>query len=291
MINTVSSLFAESARTQLAVQRLPEILSVLLIIGSTYTLANITWDLYPQNKSSASTSSFVADAKHTQKPNSSQLFRALSNAHLFGIASNKTQTTTKAPITKLNLVLKGVLAAIPTSLATAIIARKKNGPEEIYAIGDRLPGNVTIKEIHADHVIIDRGGQLETLRLQKDRDIPGFSHTSRSYVSPASSGIQSLKDIRNQIIRDPTSFAEYALPILVKEKGKQIGYRLDLQAKGGAFKKAGLKPTDVIIAINGIKLDTPKNSMRALRKIRTSTRLDLTIRRNGRDVKLNLRLQ
>lgn len=289
MINKVSSLFADSATAQLTAQRLPEILSVLLITGSVYTLANITWNLYPQNNNVASESSFVTGSE-INTANSSQLHREISQAHLFGVASSKTRTTTEAPITKSNLVLKGILAAVPTSLATVIIAMKKNGPENIYLIGDKLPGNVTIKEIHIDHVIIERNGQLETLRLPKDSGVRGFTQTT-DFGTSTTFGTQSLKDVRNQIIKDPTSFADYALPIIVKEKGKQIGYRLDFQEKGDVFKKAGLKTTDVITAINGIKLDTPKKSIRALRQMRTSTQLNLTIRRNGRDVKLKLRLQ
>lgn len=285
MTNKLSSLLAGSANLQSTVQHLPEMLSVLLITGSAYTLANFTWNLYPQNKDLMLTPSVITSNLPTKTINSSHLTRAISNAHLFGVTSNNNNVTTKAPITKLNLVLKGVLAAVPISLSSVIIARKKNGPEEIYTIGDRLPGNVTIKEIHAEHVIIDRGGQLETLRLPKES-----SRQNIAYVSSIS-GTQSLKDIRNQILKDPTSFGDYALPIVVKENGKQIGYRLDFQAKGDIFKRAGLRSTDIITSVNGMKLDTPQKSIRALRKMRTSNRLNLIVRRNGTDVKINLRLQ
>ena len=288
MTNSLSTLFAGSTNLQFATQRLPEILSVLLIAGCSYTLATITWNLIPQNNAVSDTPVFISNNKPATRTNATQTFRQLSNAHLFGVVQ-KNNVTTKAPETKLDLVLKGVLAATPMSIASAIIARKKNGPEDIYGIGDKLPGNVTIKEIHPDHVIISRGGQLETLRLPKDSSSKSFISTSRA--QSISSGKQSLKDVRNQIIKDPTSFADYALPIVVKEKGKQVGYRLDFQSKGEVFKKAGLKTTDIITSVNGIKLDTPQKSIRALRKMRTSNALNLIVKRNGADVNISLKLQ
>ena len=288
MTNSLSTLFAGSTNLQFATQRLPEILSVLLIAGCSYTLATITWNLIPQNNAVSDTPVFISNNKPATRTNATQTFRQLSNAHLFGVVQ-KNNVTTKAPETKLDLVLKGVLAATPMSIASAIIARKKNGPEDIYGIGDKLPGNVTIKEIHPDHVIISRGGQLETLRLPKDSSSKSFISTSRA--QSISSGKQSLKDVRNQIIKDPTSFGDYALPIVVKEKGKQVGYRLDFQCKGEVFKKAGLKTTDIITSVNGIKLDTPQKSIRALRKMRTSNALNLIVKRNGADVNISLKLQ
>ena len=58
MTNNLSTLFAGSENLQLATQRLPEILSVLLIAGCCYTLATITWDLVPQNNTVSDTPVF-----------------------------------------------------------------------------------------------------------------------------------------------------------------------------------------------------------------------------------------
>ena len=288
MKNNITNLLAGSVTLQTTFQRFPEILSVILIAGFSYTLATITWGLLPDNHESAVTPVIVSH--NAPKTNSTQLFRQLSNAHLFGVAAKQTKAaSTSAPVTKLKFVLKGVLATSPMSLASAIIAHKKNGPEDIYGIGDKLPGNVTIKEIHPDHVILSRSGQLETLKLPDNSGSQSFITSDRARAAPI--GKQSLKDVRNHILKDPTSFGDYALPIVVKEKGKQIGYRLDLQAKGEVFTAAGLRATDVITSINGIKLDSPQKSMRALRKMRTSSQLNLTVNRNGADVKINLRLQ
>ena len=290
MKNNITNLLAGSATLQTTLQRFPEILSVILIAGCSYTLATITWGLLPEGHDSAATPAIVSYS--APKTNSTQLFRQLSNAHLFGVASKQTNSVpTSAPVTKLNYVLKGVLATEPMSLASAIIAQRKGGPEDIYGIGDKLPGNVTIEEIHPDHVILKRNGQLETLKLPEESGNLSFTASASNTRRSNTSGKQSLKGVRDQILKDPTSFGDYALPIVVKERGKQIGYRLDFQAKGEVFTAAGLKSTDVITSINGIALNTPQKSMRALRGMRAAKQLNLVVSRNGADVRINLQLQ
>src|SRR5215469_11792392 len=43
-----------------------------------------------------------------------------------------------------------------------------NGDEEPYAIGATVPGGAVIRAIFPDRVMLDRGGQIEALRLPKD---------------------------------------------------------------------------------------------------------------------------
>lgn len=90
---------------------------------------------------------------------------------------------------------------------------------------------------------------------------------------------------------NPTSFGDYALPVVVKENGKQVGYRLQPQKKGEMLSALGLQPTDIIIAINGVKLDQPQNGINALRTLSTAAEISLTLKRNGAEVPLNIQLQ
>ena len=43
--------------------------------------------------------------------------------------------------------------------------------EEVYAVGDKMPGGIIIEEVHPDHVVLNRGGRLESLQLGKDEDV------------------------------------------------------------------------------------------------------------------------
>ncbi|NOR42790.1 MAG: type II secretion system protein GspC [Gammaproteobacteria bacterium] len=270
-------------------------MSVIIVIACAYLLVEITWMLVPQE-----------DAKvlSVQKKNGSvnnrqaqqNSFRQLTSANIFGVSQSATVSKqTKAPVTKLNLTLKGVLAAIPMKMASAIIAQGKSGKEDIYGVGDKISGGVLIKEIHPEHVVLERSGRREILKLQKISGVNLKStrqakYNSSSGRSTGTSG-RALSNIRRDILKNPTSFADYALPVIVKENGKQIGYRLQPQKKGELLTEMGLLPTDVVIQINGVKLDKPQNGISALRKLSTAKNLDLVVKRNGAEVPLSITLQ
>lgn len=270
-------------------------MSVLLIIACAYLLVEITWMLIPQEDEKvlpAQKKISSANAKQAQQNS----FRQLTSANIFGVSQNAPLAKqTKAPETKLNLTLKGVLAAIPMKMASAIISQGKSGKEDIYSVGDKMSGGVLIKEIHPEHVVLERSGRREILKLQKISGVNLKSASKKGYNSPAGRSIGSsaraLTKIRTDILKNPTSFADYALPVIVKENGKQIGYRLQPQKKGELLSEMGLQPTDVITQINGVKLDKPQNGVSALRKLSTAKSLDLVVKRNGAEIPLNITLQ
>ena len=78
---------------------------------------------------------------------------------------------------------------------------------------------------------------------------------------------------------------------MVKENGKQIGYRLQPQKKGKLLAELGIQSSDVITKINGVKLDKPQNGISALRKLSTAKNLNIVVKRNGAEIPLNISLQ
>ncbi|MCK5263171.1 MAG: type II secretion system protein GspC [Gammaproteobacteria bacterium] len=293
---TFSQLLNQTEQLQPLLKRLPIIINFVLIIACAQLMSELIWMLLDDSDIEPMT--VVAPASNKQNNNtnqSQQAFRNLSSAHLFGIAATQktTLSTDKAPDTKLNLLLKGVLAAGTTAMASAIIARGSNGKEEIYGIDDKIPGGITLKEIHPEHVIIERQGQFETLRMLKSKgsDHVSLNHkrTSKSTISASSS--KKLKNIRNDLIKNPASFRKYALPVVVRENGKQIGYRLQAQQNSDLLTQAGIEASDVITSINGIKLDDMKNSISALSALRSANNVNITVKRNGAEVPLNIQLQ
>ncbi len=277
-------------------QRLATIASLLLVIACAWLLVEITWMFFPQGEDA----SFAAQQKKQpliNKQNQQNNFKKLTSANVFGVSDKSlVQNQTKVPETKLNLTLKGVLAATPMKMASAIIAQGKNGKEDIYGIGDKMPGGVTIKEIHPEHIVLQRGGRLETLKLQKISGIDnlrssGGRNRSTGNYSSNKSPAAALKEIRGNILKNPTSFGDYALPVVVKENGRQIGYRLQPQKKGQLLSQLGIQRNDVITQINGVKLDKPQNGISALRKLSTAKNLNIVTKRNGAEIPLNISLQ
>jgi general secretion pathway protein C len=272
---------------------LPQIISVILVIALGYTLAQFSWQFYLQQQEQmpiTPVTTTLGATKLAARPQ--QNIRQITSSHLLGMTTTQAGNVPaqdKAPVTKLNLVLRGVLAAQPASLGAAIIAAGK-GKEEVYGIGDTIQRGVKLSEILSDHVIIDRQGKLEKLVLVKSR---GLSATGKRSNSRQSSRFStgSLGDIRKEIMKNPTSFGEYALPVVVKQNGKQVGYRLKPQKKGALLAEYGIKPGDIITEINGVKLDKPQNGIKALRQLSSASEVSLVVKRGQSFVPLNIQLQ
>lgn len=293
MTNQLRVLFANTAYLQQVNQQLPAIISLLLVIACAHALAKITWMLLPESEATVQYTTTTRKPVNTAN-NQSQAIRQVASAHLFGETPSSAAPRQKtAPKTRLNLVLRGVIAGDPMSLSHAIIARGKNGKEEVFAVGDKMQGGIIVEEVHPDHVILNRGGKLETLQLVKDEDVGTVKSSSRgrSFLPPASQA-EALTNIRQEILQNPTSFGNYALPVIVKKDGKQLGYRLQPQQKGAELmQEVGLEANDVITQINGIKLDNPQNGIGALRQLSTANSVSIMVMRNGAEVPLNIQLQ
>ncbi len=302
MTRTFSQLFSHNEQLQPLLKRLPVVINFLLIIACAQLLSQGIWMLLaePQSDFSAivpsANSGADKNAGNTQK-SQQQTFRTLAGAHLFGVAQTQSAQVSaeKAPDTKLNLVLRGILTASETQMASAIIAQGANGQEETYGINDKMPGGITLREIHAEHVIIERQGQLETLRMEKDEGGDLISapvarpQSSTSTMSTAAS--QAIKNIRRELISNPTSFRKYALPVVVRENGEQVGYRLQPQQNSELLKQAGLEPSDVITSVNGVSLSNMNNSISALKELSSASQVNIIVKRNGTEIPLTIQLQ
>jgi len=267
---------------------LPPVITIILIIACSYTLSQISWSLIPGDEEKSAPRSVKKKNGTKQQAKS---YNEISDAHLFGSFQQVVTKATKtvAPDTRLNLTLKGVLASTPMEFGSAIIALGKGGKEDTYAPGDKV-SSATVKEIYADRVILERGGKLETLRMPKDNSDNLIQKRSRPDLykkKPPSGPGAVLSDIRQQILKNPTSFGKYAIPVPYNENGKLRGYRLQPQGDRSLFDSVGLDPKDVIIAINGVELNNPTKGLKALRSLQKAKSIDLTILRNGAELPLH----
>lgn len=200
--------------------------------------------------------------------------------------------TENAPATTLELILKGVITAEPKARALAIIAEKgKADDEQLYGIGDKVPGNAVISEILADRLILRRGGVLETLMLQ-DHGLTDLA-VNRSGGRAASGGddIVNLGDgvhweIDNaylaERLNDIPSLAREVGVEVYKEGNVQKGYRL-VSARGSKLlRDMGLQPGDILHEVNGVPLDTIQAGLSVYQQMRNAQQIRVVISRNGR---------
>lgn len=279
-------------------QYAPSIVSLILLLTASYTLAQITWLLLepaPVVQQNTVTASLATSAVNNNNQFKQQLIQ-LNNAHLFGQANAPVikQASVDAPETTLNLILRGILSAEPMSAASVIITTGKRGKELIYGIGDSVPGNATIEEIYPTHVILQRNGRLETLKLP-EKSVGGTvakKGADNSDLNLNQTSDRILGDIRRNIMKNPTSFAQYAIPVPVSKNGKLQGYRLRPQKKGRElFKQFGLQRNDIVTMVNGVSLNDPVQSMAALRKLTNASNINMTVIRNGVETPLQFNIR
>lgn len=90
-----------------------------------------------------------------------KLIEQIPSEHVFGKAGAQ-----GLPITSLQLRLLGIIKAVPNKYSRVIIS-EKNQPGKVYQVGDILSSGIRVYEINDDSVVLDNGGNLETLPLER----------------------------------------------------------------------------------------------------------------------------
>jgi general secretion pathway protein C len=215
------------------------------------------------------------------------------SAHLFGVAAADpaAQDPDNAPQSSANLLLAGTIATQDPKHGVAIIS-DGGAPSKVYSVGERISG-AALHSVYLDHVILDRGGVLETLLLPRQlppssrapavaRRVPGGDPHTAAAVDNIRRMVQQDPAILDQVMRTVASYDNAA--------GKLIGFRAYPGRNRAIFGKLGLKAGDLVTAINGTPLDDPQRSQDVFNTIQTSDHVTVTIERGGQkqDITLNI---
>jgi general secretion pathway protein C len=213
-------------------------------------------------------------------------------AHLFGVAAagSAAQDPETAPLSSANLVLAGTIASQDPKHGVAIIS--DGGPAKVFSVGDDVSG-ASLHSVYMDHVVLDRGGVLETLVLPRNltssaqpapkaRRAPGADPRTAAAVDNIRRLVQQDPGLLDQVMRTVASYDNAA--------GKLRGFRAYPGRNRAIFNKLGLKPGDLVTAINGTVLDDPQHSQEVFNTIQTSDHVTVTVERGGQkqDITLNI---
>jgi len=223
--------------------------------------------------------------------------------HLFGRSDEPPPAEEKAPIvapeTRLNLTLRGLVALDSQQAALAIIA-EGGKDENAYKVGDTVPGGAVLHEIHADRVILKRGGRFETLTLPREKMVMGDSPaqgTRSPAGSPGSQNVRSsieslrLKNLRETIMKNPQEAMQLVNAQPVMDGGQLKGYRLNPGRDRKLFGSVGLRPGDIVTNVNGIPLNDMSQMGAVFEQLSSANRLDVTVERGGQQTQLSLSLE
>jgi general secretion pathway protein C len=213
------------------------------------------------------------------------------SAHLFGVAAVEpgAQDPANAPLSSANLVLAGTIASQDPKHGVAIIS--DGGPSKVYSVGDNV-GGATLHSVFLDHVILDRAGVLETLMLPRQLagSLPMAAARRPGGADPRT--VAAVDNIRRLVQQDPGILDQVMRTVASYDNtaGKLRGFRAYPGRNRAIFNKLGLKPGDLVTAINGTTLDDPQHSQEVFNTIQTSDHVTVTIERGGQkqDITLNI---
>jgi general secretion pathway protein C len=212
---------------------------------------------------------------------------AITNAHLYGSAPvvANAQDPSNAPRSSLPLVLTGIISADDPQNGLAILGQTA-ATAKVFAVGDNVPGGAKLHSVYSDRVVIDRGGNLETLVLPRQVAAGGAPPSAAVLNTEAPMADR----MRKLITEQPSLMADVMRPQPVFANGKQTGYRVYPGRNRQAFVRLGLRPGDLVTAINGTPLDDPEHGQQIFSTLGSSPEAHVTVTRNGQqqDLVLNL---
>jgi general secretion pathway protein C len=209
---------------------------------------------------------------------------AVLRANLFGM-SQAVAGIGSAPVTSMALVLAGVFADADEKRGFAMLGTS-TADIKFYRVGDTLPGGARLHAVQLDRVLVDRGGAIEALLL------PPRTGALLGAPPPVVQAAPAVSTGRvQQIMREnPAIIGQVIQRQAVFADGKLRGMRVYPGSNPQAFSKLGLRPGDLVTAINGTALDDQTRGNEIFNTLGNSADARITVIRGGsqQDLVLNL---
>jgi len=205
--------------------------------------------------------------------------------------------------TRLNLILRGVVASTEDGLGHAIIEAKSK--QQVYAVGDKLPvsGRVTLAKVMPRQVVLDNGGTYELLVLFEKSKLGKGAPASPPARRPVTAGkaqqIDKRQDeditklaqgYRERLYKNPQSLVNVVSVSAVREGSQLRGYRVRPGKEREQFEQLGFKTGDLVTAVNGIALDNPGNTMKLYNAMRSAGEVVFDLERGGESLSISVSL-
>ena len=272
----------------------PAAVAAGLVLLIAYQLATLTWTIIPGQSFDRPAPVVAGPGTAPSAETAAADFSALRGAHLFGEAPEPDQAPQlppqaelEAPDTTLSIRLTGVIEETEGDGGQAIIASGRSD-EKKYGIGQSIDNanGATLHAVYRDRVILNRGGQLETLRLPKDAAPTASGRAARPAPAPPppeqpsgpSGDDPSLRNVISENTSQLTNIMRLSPHV---EGGQMVGFRINPGRDRETFEALGLMPGDVVTDINGMVLDDPSRGLQVFEALGESTMANVTVMRDG----------
>lgn len=281
-------------------KKLPALTNVLIVVAMGYACSIFMWQWFTPAPE-VGVGGAESDPKAVVNKPYARYGQKTANLHVFGQPEAPKpiiipQKQENAPKTRLNLTLKGVLAHSDQNYAFALIGQG-SGPQKVYGVGDKLPGNAELLEVLKDRVIIEYQQREETLFLEKRQSVNIANRPARvnapmpltavplNTMKRQSFSPERASQVRRDLIANPSKvFNMVAIKPYRNSVGNVVGYQLSPKGDAGLFREAGLEAGDVVMSVNGISV----TDTQGLNRLAGESSYDVTILRQGSEVSLSV---
>lgn len=280
-------------------KKIPALINALIVVVMGYACSVFIWKWFTPASSVGVAGGLVNAQAVVNKPYA-RYGQKIANLHVFGkpeapkpIQPVAPQPQEKAPQTRLNLTLKGVLAHSDQNSAFALIGQG-SGSQKVYGVGDTLPGNAKLLEVYKDRVIIEYQQREETLFLEKRQTVnisnrpestPPLPVAPLNTTRTQSFSPQRASQVREDLIANPAKvFNMMSIKPYRTPQGNVVGYQLSPKGDASLFNEAGLQDGDVVMYVNGISV----TDTQGLNGLANESSYDVTILRQGSEVSLSV---
>lgn len=200
-----------------------------------------------------------------------------------------------AVVTGLDIKLFGIRADQASGRGSAILGLP-NGVQSSVAVGEEIMPGVTLKAVAFDHVTILRGAAEEQVYLDQSQPATVVSPPPPSFPLPPGSGNLPPPAAGNPLLPAPSEPVSAA----ALQGGAQFaprigkngidGFTVQARGDGSALRAAGIEPGDVIVSVNGARVQDAGDAARIQQQLGRSGEATVIVERGGNEVPVRVRI-
>jgi len=194
-----------------------------------------------------------------------------------------------------------VLLGIYKSSDTVVVTVQKGSKTTVLSKGEAISG-FTLVDATRKEAFFEKNGKNYTLKFKKKKRSAAAKSMISTVKTPQKEepkadiyeddGIKVVKrDMIQDYMKKPKDIWK-DIGISEIKNGKDItGFRVRFVRKDSGFEKLGIKRGDIILAINGERLDSYQDAFSAYKNIQTIENLTLTIKRKNQEMELDYEIK
>ena len=303
-LSNLRSLQSENLQSSLA-----SVCTWALIGALGYATALLVIELLPTTTQNAAVAQPLT-AKTSASASADSLPQKIVEAHLFGVEAARATPTAEAapakeaPKSRLNVKLAGIMSTNDPKVGHALIGGGR--VDEVVAVGEKIE-RATLEEVYPRYIVINNGGKRERIELPKPALANAGSTSVSRNAAPATSSVnapqpssggfdisqlpQTPGALRDYMVRNPSTMQQLMDVRPFRQNGRVVGYKLNPKQDASLMRNFGIEPGDVVVSLNGVKLDNQRRGLKALRQLVTAQQVDMTLLRNGAEIPVSISLQ